>query len=143
MNVGWNTSPYQSNMKNSYICVEACCIWFFSSFSKLYKFCNCTNYSNISSHMEKTWCWMKCSTGLLRPKFVKSIVHNFSLYSLIREKQVALSFGLKKNIPYSTNKTLIYSKFEHFCQNLLNNIKDLPEANLSSIKTKMRYTCQK
>ena len=86
---------------------------------------------------------MKCSTGLLRPKFVKSIVHNFSLYSLIREKQVALSFGLKKNIPYSTNKTLIYSKFEHFCQNLLNNIKDLPEANLSSIKTKMRYTCQK
>ena len=81
MNVGWNTPPNQSNMENSYFCVETCWMkfcsgtnfiqhhptWFFSSFSKLYKFCNCANYSNISSNMAKTWCWMKCWTGLLRP----------------------------------------------------------------------------
>ena len=83
MNVGWNTPPNQSNMENSYFCVETCWMkfcsgtnfiqhhptWFFSSFSKLYKFCNCANHSNISSNMAKTWCWMKCWTGLLRPLY--------------------------------------------------------------------------
>ena len=81
MNVGWNTPPNQSNMENLYFCVRTCWIkfcsetnfiehhptWFFSTFSKLYKFCNCANHSNISSNMAKTWCWMKCWTGLLRP----------------------------------------------------------------------------
>ena len=67
-----------------------------------------------------------------------NLLHNFSSYSLTREKQVAISFRLKQLIPISTKNTLIYTKFEHFYQNLLNNIKDLPEANLSKIKTKMR-----
>ena len=67
-----------------------------------------------------------------------NLLHKFSSYSLTREKQVAISFRLKQLIPISTKNTLIYTKFEHFYQNLLNNIKDLPEANLSRIKTKMR-----
>ena len=75
--------------------------------------------------------------------FVKNTLHNFSSYSLTREEQVALSFGLEQHIPINTNKNLICIEFEHFYQNLLNNIKDLPEANLSRIKTKMRNTCEK
>ena len=74
--------------------------------------------------------------------FVKNTVHNFSSHSLTREEQVALSFGLEQHIPINTNKNLIYTEFEHFYQNLLNNIKDLPEANLSRIKMKMRNTCE-
>ena len=95
MNVGWNTPPNQSNMENSYFCVETCWMkfcsgtnfiqhhptWFFSSFSKLYKFCNCANHSNISSNMAKTWCWMKCWTSLLRSLHkITSIFRNKSLY---------------------------------------------------------------
>ena len=80
MNVGSNTLINQFNMENSYFCVETCWMkffsgtnfiqhhptWFFSSFLKLYKYCNFRNYSNISSNMAKTWCWMKCWTDLLR-----------------------------------------------------------------------------
>ena len=76
-------------------------------------------------------------------KFVKSTEHNFSSYSLTREEQIALSFGLEQHISISTNKNLIYTESEHFYQNLLNNIKDLPEASLYRIKTKMRNTCEK
>ena len=47
--------------------------WFFSSFSKLYKSFNCAKHFNISSNMAKTWCWMKCWTGLLRPLFLRSV----------------------------------------------------------------------
>ena len=66
-------------------------------------------------------------------KFVKNTVHSFSLYSFNREEP----------IPISTNKNLICTKFEHFYQNLLNEIKELPEANLYTVKTKMRNTCEK
>ena len=94
MNVGWNTPPNQSNMENSYFCVPTCWMrfysgtnfvqhhptWFFSSFSKLSKFR--ANHSNISSNRAKTWCWVKCWTGLLRPldkKWTFLIVINFFL----------------------------------------------------------------
>ena len=54
-----------------------------------------------------------------------------------------LSFGLEQHMSISTNKNLIYTEFEHFYENLLNNIKDLPERNLCKIKTKMSKTCEK
>ena len=100
MNVGWNTPPNHSNMENSYFCVETCWMkscsgtkfiqhhptWFFSSFSKLYKFCNCAYHSNISSIMAKTWCLMKCWTGLLRPLdcFTPCLIQHFILISSFR-----------------------------------------------------------
>ena len=51
-------------------------------------------------------------------KFIESTVHNFSLFLLTREEQVALAFGLEQHIPTSTNKNLIYTEFQHFYQNL-------------------------
>ena len=41
-------------------------IIFFLFFETLL-FCDWANHSNISCNMAKTWCWMKCWTGLLRP----------------------------------------------------------------------------
>ena len=84
-----------------------------------------------------------CSSTNDVSKFVKSTVHNFSSYSVTGEEQVALSFELEQHILISTNKNLIYTKFEHFYQYLLINIKDLPEASLCRIKTKMGNTCRK
>ena len=62
---------------------------------------------------------------------------------LTRKELVVLSFRLEQHIPISTNKNLIYIEFEYLYQNLLNNIKDSPVANLCRIKTKIRNTCQK
>ena len=80
---------------------------------------------------------------MIVPTLVKRTIHNFSSYLLTREEQIALSYGLEKYIPDSTNKSLICTKFEHIYQNLLNNIKDLLEANRCRIKMKMRKTCEK
>ena len=80
---------------------------------------------------------------MIVPKLVKRTIHNFSSYLLTREEQIVLSNGLEKHIPDSTNKSLIYTKFEHIYQNLLKSIKDLLEANRCTIKTKMRKTCGK
>ena len=110
MNVEWNTPPNQSNMENSYFYVETCWMkfcsgtnfiqhhptWFFSSFSKLYKFCNCANYSNISSNMAKTWCWMKCWTSLLRP--YKSWWNEIASWTLLNfAENSLLYFSLKSS----------------------------------------------
>ena len=80
---------------------------------------------------------------MIVPTLVKRTLHNFSSYLLTREEQIALSYGPEKHIPDSTNKSLIYTKFEHIYQNLLKSIKDLLEANRYTIKTKMRKTCGK
>ena len=80
---------------------------------------------------------------MIVPKLVKRTIHSFSSYLLTREEQIALSYGLEIYIPDSTNKSLIYTKFEHIYQNLLKNIKDLLEANRCRITTKMRKTCGK
>ena len=80
---------------------------------------------------------------MIVPKLVKRTIQNFSSYLLTREEQIVLSNGLEKHISDSTNKSLIYTKFEHIYQNLLKNIKDLLEANRCRITTKMRKTCGK
>ena len=80
---------------------------------------------------------------MIVPKLVKRTIHNFSSYLLTQEEQIVLSNGLEKHISDSTNKSLIYTKFEHIYQNLLKNIKDLLEANRCRITTKMRKTCEK
>ena len=112
MNVRWNTATNQSNMENSYFCVKTCWMkfcsgtnfiqhhpkWFFSSFSKLYKFYNCANHSNISSSMTKTWCWMKCWTGLLRSLYWVTNI-------FIAEKFVLIIFIAFTNIWISNNST--------------------------------------
>ena len=69
-------------------------------------------------------------------KLARSTVHNFFYsYSLTREKQIIWNRITHSN---KTNKNLIYTEFEHFYQNLLTNIKDLPEANLCKKKKKRK-----
>ena len=69
-------------------------------------------------------------------KQARSTVHNFFYsYSLTREKQIIWNRITHSN---KTNKNLIYTEFEHFYQNLLTNIKDLPEANLCRKKKKRK-----
>ena len=43
---------------------------------------------------------------MILPTLVKRTIHNFSSYLLTREEQIALSYGLEKHIPDSTNKSL-------------------------------------
>ena len=54
-----------------------------------------------------------------------------------------LSYGLDQYIRSNLNKTDIETKFEQFYQGLLKDISNIPEESLSTLKTKLRKTCEK
>ena len=70
---------------------------------------------------------------------VKQIIHNFSLYVLSRDKEIALSYRLDQHAPSNLNKTDIEAEFEQFYHGLLKDISNIPEENLSTLKTKKIY----
>ena len=74
-------------------------------------------------------------------KFVKStVLHNFSSYSLTREEQIALSFGLEQHIPIITNRNLIHTEFEHFHKNLLTQSAfTCPELTIKTLEQGKKY----
>ena len=74
-------------------------------------------------------------------KFVKStVLHNFSSYSLTREEQIALSFGLEQHIPIITNRNLIQTEFEHFHKNLLTQSAfTCPELTIKTLEQGKKY----
>ena len=74
---------------------------------------------------------------------VRQIIHKFSSYFLSRDKEIALSYGLDQHIPSNLNKTGIEVEFEQLYQGLLKDISNTPEENLSTLKTKLRSTCEK
>ena len=74
---------------------------------------------------------------------MKRIVHNFSSYNLSQEEINGLSYGLDHHVPTNINKNSIVTKFELFFQNLLKDISNIPETELSRIKTKLCNTCKK
>ena len=74
---------------------------------------------------------------------MKKIVHNFSSYNLSQEEINALSYGLDHHVPTNINKNSIVTEFELFFQNLLKGIPNMPETEISKIKTKLRNTCEK
>ena len=78
-----------------------------------------------------------------KTSFAKCIVHNFSSYHLSDAEIIALSYGLDTHIPTNTNSNTIATEFELFFQNLLRDISDIPESEISKIKTKLRNTCEK
>ena len=78
-----------------------------------------------------------------KPSFAKCIVHNFSSYDLSDAEMTALSYDLDTHIPANTNSNTIATKFELFFQNLLRDISNIPECELSKIKTKLRNACEK
>ena len=71
------------------------------------------------------------------------MIHNFSTYTLTKNEEKALMYGLDQHIPLSTDKNTIETEFEYFYQNILNNISDVPSNKLDSIKTKLRSSCEK
>ena len=73
---------------------------------------------------------------------VKQIIHNFSSYVLSRDEEIALSYGLDQHIPSNLNKIDVEAEFEQFYHGLLKDISNIPEENLSTLKTKLRSTCE-
>ena len=78
-----------------------------------------------------------------KPSFAKCIVHNFSSYDLSDVEIKGLFYALDTHIPANTNSNTIATEFELFFQNLLRDISNIPECELSKIKTKLRNTCEK
>ena len=76
-------------------------------------------------------------------ELVRNIVHNFSSYALSHEELTALSYGLNHHIPTKANRNAVSTECEHFFQNLLKDIPNIPESELSKIETKLRNSCEK
>ena len=74
---------------------------------------------------------------------VRQIIHNFSWYVLSHDKEMALSYGLDQHIPSNLNKTDIEAEFKQLYQGLLKGISNIPEENLSTLKTKLQSICEK
>ena len=54
----------------------------------------------------------------------------------------ALSYDLDTHIPANTNSNTIATKFELFSQNLLRDISNITECELTKVKTKNRNACK-
>ena len=85
----------------------------------------------------------KRENNVSKPFLLKSIVHNFSLYNLTQKEHEALSYGLDYHIPTNSNRNNIKTELESFFQNLLYDLSDMPENEISKVKTKLRNICEK
>ena len=65
-----------------------------------------------------------------KPSFAKCILHDFPSYHL-------------SDAEITANSNTIVTEFELFFQNLLRDISNIPECELSKVKTKLRNTCEK
>ena len=74
---------------------------------------------------------------------VRQIIYTFTSYVLSRDEEIALSYGLDQHIPSNLNKTDTEAEFEQLYQGLLKDISNIPEENLSTLKTKLRSTREK
>ena len=70
----------------------------------------------------------------------KQIIHTFSSYNLSRDEELALCYGLDQDIPNNSTRNTIKTEFELIYQGLLK--KNIPEEQISAIKTKLRRTCE-
>ena len=59
------------------------------------------------------------------------------------KEYTALSFGLDNYIPTKSKDVAIEVEFKQFYQSLLRNSKHIPDNELTSLKTKLRRTCEK
>ena len=75
--------------------------------------------------------------------YIKSTVHNFSSYQLSDDELTALSYGPDHRIPNKLNRKMIHTKYEQFYKNLVKDISDIPDDNLTRLKTKLRSTCER
>ena len=85
----------------------------------------------------------KCNKSTTQTDLVRNIVYNFSSYALSHQELNALSYGLDHHIPTKANRNAVSAEFEHFFQNLLKDISNIPKSKLAQIKTKLRNSCEK
>ena len=78
-----------------------------------------------------------------KQSYIKHTVNNFSSYVMSNEEYTALSFGLDHHIPTKSKDVAIEVEFEQFYQGLLRNLTHIPDNELTSLKTKLRSTCEK
>ena len=64
-------------------------------------------------------------------------------YELSDEEYTALSFGLDHNIPSKTDANLMYTEFETYYQSIIHKRTNLPETEISHLKTKLKSACEK
>ena len=62
----------------------------------------------------------------------------FSSCVLSGDEEIALSYGLDQHKSSCLNKTDIDAEFEQFYQGLFKDTSNIPEENLSTLKTKLR-----
>ena len=75
--------------------------------------------------------------------YIKHTIHDFSSYVLSNEEYTALSFGPDHHPPTKSKDNAIEVEFEQFYQGLLRNLTYIPDNELTSLKTKLRSTCEK
>ena len=75
--------------------------------------------------------------------YLKHTVCNMSSYELFDEECTALFFGLDQHIPSKTDANLIYTEFETYYQSIICKLTNLPETEISHLKTKLRSACEK
>ena len=68
-----------------------------------------------------------CNTVADIPQLIRNTLHNFSLYTLSRDEELALMNGLDQHMPNRLRSDAIKIKFEIFYQGLLRNIEDCLE----------------
>ena len=85
----------------------------------------------------------KAKTIESKTHYIKNTVHNFPSYQSSTDEYTALSYGLDHHIHTRLNNNRIHTEFEQFYQSILKDITHLPENYLSSLKTKLRNTCEK
>ena len=69
-------------------------------------------------------------------------MYSFSLYDLSDPEIEALSYGLGTHIPTNNNSNTITIEFELVSRPYWPNISNIPENELSKIKTKLENTCE-
>ena len=74
--------------------------------------------------------------------YLKHTICNISSYQLTYEEERPLSYGLDHHIPAKTDPNLIYTEFESYFKSIKHKITNLPETQISHLKTKLRTACE-
>ena len=82
----------------------------------------------------------KNGTQTTRP--FKSIIHNYSSYTLNAEEQYALSFGLEEPIPDRLSSNQVKTEFENFYQQVTKHTNHLSMNDKDELQSKLRRTCE-
>lgn len=83
----------------------------------------------------------------IKPKDVsdhpmKSVIHNFSSYTISKVEEIALSYGLKSPVPHRINRNGIMTEYEYFYQQISYHSTHLGHNEQEKLKSKVRRISQ-